>query len=426
MENLDKTKQEQTTQTGNWKKNTILFLLSQLVSLFGSSLVQYAIIWHITLSTQSGVMMTISTLCGFLPQVLISIFAGVWADRYNKKTLIAVSDSCIAISTLVVAILFLTGIDNIWLLFVALAIRSFGAGVQTPAVNALIPSIVPENQLMRVNGINTTIQSIMLIVSPAVSGALMGLMPIGRLFFIDVITAIIGVGILLFVKVSHKRTVEKGEKIDYWKDIKEGITYIKNYTFLRTFFIFFAILCCCVGPISFLSPLMIARNFGDEVWRLTINEIVFFVGSIAGGIAISVLGESKNKLKMIAFACLLWGILTIAIGISPNFTVFAIIMGLIGVSMPFFNSTSIVILQETVEKSMHGRIFSLVQIVSSGIMPLSMVFYGPLADMLSVEILIILSGVIFLLIALAIIKNKNLKKYNKIMQEKNKEEIQEL
>lgn len=154
-------------QFKNWKKNIVSFLTSQSISLFGSSLVQYAIIWYITLTTKSGMMMTISTICGFLPQLLISFFAGVWADRYNKKYIIIIADICIAISTLVVAVFFIAGIESIWVLFIVLAIRSFGAGVQTPTVNAIIPNIAPQERLMRVNGINTTIQSIMLILSPA-------------------------------------------------------------------------------------------------------------------------------------------------------------------------------------------------------------------------------------------------------------------
>lgn len=127
MENDNIVSTEISTETTNWKKNSILFLLSQSISLFGSSIVQYAIIWHITLTTGSGLMMTLSTLSGFLPQVFISLFAGVWADRYSKKFLIMVSDTAIALSTLVLAIFFLSGIDSIWLLFIGLAIRSFGS-----------------------------------------------------------------------------------------------------------------------------------------------------------------------------------------------------------------------------------------------------------------------------------------------------------
>ena len=103
-----------------WKKPITRFLTAQTISLFGSSLVQYAIVWYITLTTSSGKMLTISTLCGFLPQILISLFAGVWIDRYDRKTMIMLSDSAIAVSTLLLAIAFLSGHKSVWLLFAAL------------------------------------------------------------------------------------------------------------------------------------------------------------------------------------------------------------------------------------------------------------------------------------------------------------------
>jgi Na+/melibiose symporter-like transporter len=131
----------------NWKRDTILFLSSQTISLFGSMLVQYAITWYITLTTRSGVMLTISILCGFLPTFIISPFAGVWADRYNRKNIIVLADSFIAVSTLVLAVLFLTGYDEIWLLFVVLAMRALGTGIHTPAVGAILPQIVPTDKL---------------------------------------------------------------------------------------------------------------------------------------------------------------------------------------------------------------------------------------------------------------------------------------
>src|SRR5699024_8066020 len=123
----------------NWFKRTFLFLTGQTITLFGSSLVQFAIGWHITILTKSGLMMTISTLCGFLPQVFISLFAGVWADRFDRKKLIILADSLIAVCTAILALLFTMGYSEIWLLFVISAIRSLGAGVQSPAVSALLP-----------------------------------------------------------------------------------------------------------------------------------------------------------------------------------------------------------------------------------------------------------------------------------------------
>ena len=195
----------------NWKQKTGLFLLSQAISLFGSSLVQYAIIWYITLQTQSGVMTTLATLCGFIPQVLISLFAGVCADKYNKKMLIILSDGAIACATLIIAVLFLSGLNSMWLLFLVLVIRSFGSGIQTPTTTSFIPEIVPENKLMRVNGLNSTIQSIMLILSPAASGALLSNVALEYIFFVDVITAVIGISVFSFVKVEPRK--KKEEKV---------------------------------------------------------------------------------------------------------------------------------------------------------------------------------------------------------------------
>lgn len=261
----------------SYKKKTALFLMSQAVSLFGSSLVQYAIIWYITLKTQSGIMMTISTLCAFVPQVLISLFAGVWADKYNKKMLIILSDGMIACFTLLIAILFMCGIDAMWLLFLVLAVRSFGSGVQTPTTSAFIPELVPEKSLMKVNGINSTIQSIMLILSPAVSGALLSMVDLQYLFFIDVITAIIGISIFSFVKTNYKKK-EETKKVKYFAEIKEGMVYTKNHKLVSRMLLYLVMFNLLMTPLAVLNPLMVTRTFGAEAWYLTLNEIIFFVG----------------------------------------------------------------------------------------------------------------------------------------------------
>lgn len=240
----------------NWKKNITLFLGSQTISLFGSSLVQYAIMWYITLNTQSGVMMTISIVCGFVPTFILSPIAGVWADRYNRKILIILSDSLIAISTLVLAILFLIGYDELWLLFVMSAVRAIGTGIQTPAVGAILPQLVPEDKLTKVNGTNGSIQALVMLVSPMVSGALLTMASIETIFFIDVITAAIAIFTLLaFLKIpAHAKALQK-QTTSYFTDLQEGFTYIRNHDFLKKFFMFFAFFFVLAAPVAFLTPL---------------------------------------------------------------------------------------------------------------------------------------------------------------------------
>lgn len=148
-------------------------------------------------------MMTLYIICGFIPTFLLSPVAGVWADRYNRKMLIMIADGLIAVATLILAILFLMGFDAIWLLFVMAAIRAFGTGIQTPAVGAILPQIVPKDKLTKVNGANGSIQAVIMFVSPMASAALLAVTSIEIIFFIDVITAAIAIVTLLaFVKIS--------------------------------------------------------------------------------------------------------------------------------------------------------------------------------------------------------------------------------
>ncbi|KGK87724.1 MFS transporter [Clostridium sp. HMP27] len=393
----------------NWKRNITLFLASQTISLFGSMLVQYAITWYITLQTQSGVMMAISIICGFVPTFFLSPFAGVWADRYNRKMLIMLSDSLIAISTLILAILFLKGYNSLWMLFVASAVRSVGSGVQSPAISAFLPQLVPEDKLTKVNATNSSIQSLVMLVSPMISGALLNMATIESIFFIDVITAAIAVSILLlFLKVpSHAKALEK-QKTSYFSDMVEGYNYIKNHGYVKRFFVFCAIFYVLVSPAAFLTPLQVARSFGDDVWRLTAVEITFSIGMMLGGIIIASWGGFKNRTHTMTLSSLIMGICTFALGVVPNFWVYLSFMCLFGAVMPAFNTPATVLLQEKVEENFLGRVFSVLGMISSITMPLAMLVFGPLADAVAIEWMLIGTGVLLVIQGFFLMKNKEL------------------
>ncbi len=391
----------------NWKKNIVLFLASQTISLFGTSLVQYAIMWHITLKTQSGFMMTISIICGFLPMFLLSPFGGVWADRYNRKTLIVIADSFIALATFVLAMLFYSGYDFIWLLFVASAVRALGSGVQSPAINAFIPQMVPEEKLTKVNATNGSIQSMVTLLSPMVSGALLSVTSLEVIFFIDVITAAIAVTIMaLFLKVPpHSRALEKQET-SYTKDIFDGLRYLKEHEFLKVYFTYFAVFYVLLAPAAFLTPLQVARSFGDDVWRLTALEVVFSVGMMLGGIIMASWGGFKNKIKTMALSCYVMSICTVLFGVIPSFWPYITAMGVFGAVMPVLNTPAIVLLQEKVEGDYLGRVFSIMSMINSIMMPFGMLIFGPIADYMKIEWLMIGTGTLLVVLTVFFSKNK--------------------
>ena len=387
-------------ESSHWVRSITLFLSGQTASLFGSSLVQYAILWHLTLTTQSGLVLMGATVAGFLPQAIVSVFAGVWADRHNRKLIVMGADAVIAITTLGLVVLLLRGVDDLWLIFLTLAIRSIGAGVQTPAVSALIPQIVPATSLMRVNGINTSIQSASMLLSPAIAAWLYASFDLVAVLMVDVVTAVLGVSLVLLVPVPA--IVRSAVAMGYLDDLRAGLGYVRSHALVRRVLVFYAIIFVLVVPPSYLTPLLVVRTFGDEVWKLTANELAFSIGMVVGGAFLAWWGGTRDRIAMLVGASIGVGVLSIALGLSPYLWLFLVFMFLVGVCIPFFWTTSTTLLQETVENEYQGRVFGLLGIVMALAMPFGMLVFGPLSDVVSVQALLVGGGVLTILVGIVV------------------------
>jgi DHA3 family macrolide efflux protein-like MFS transporter len=409
----------------NWKKNAALFLSGQALTLFGSMVAQYAILWHITLKTQSGTMMTVFTIAGFLPMFFISPFGGVWADRFNKKNIINIADGAIAFVSLVVAVFLFLGFEPIVILLLCAVARSLGQGVQNPAVGAFIPQIVPQEHLTKVNGIQSSIQSVSMIAAPVVSGALMSFAPLESLFLVDVVTAAIGISILFFfVKapaqaapipiIEDTKTAADPKGIDYFHDLKEGLSYIRRHGFILRIIIISIAFFIAVSPTAFLTTLQVTRKFGAEVRLLTAIETAFLGGMIAGGLIISAWGGFKNRIYTMALSCILCGIEAVGLGLAPRFWLYLAVMVIMGLTMPFYNTPLMVLLQTKVEQIYMGRVLSVFNMVSSIMMPAGMLLFGPLADIVAIDILLIITGGIIVLLGVLFVISKTLREAGKI------------
>jgi DHA3 family macrolide efflux protein-like MFS transporter len=404
---MEQTTQEtlkpQSQSMSGWKKKVTVFLVGQTITTFGSLLVQYALFWHLTLTTKSGVVLALAAVFGFLPQAVVSIFAGVWADRINRKVMIIVSDSTIALATLGLAFLMLSGVDDLWLIFLVMAVRSVGAGIQMPAISALIPQIVPSDKLMRVNGINSSVQSSLLILGPVAAAGLYSTMSLAAILFIDFVTAVIGLSLLATIAVPTLSRVASDEKPSYFTDLREGLEYIFSNDLVRWVMVIYSIVFLLIVAPSNLSPLMLVRNFGSDVWLLTILELAFGVGMVAGGALMAIFGAKADRLGMMVGTSILFGVLAVVMGFTTNLILFYSLFFLIGLAVPAFSTSSMTLLQETVEPERQGRVFGFVGIVMAVAMPVGMAVLGPLADIVSVEILLIVTGVATVLIAVVAI-----------------------
>ena len=397
---VDSKPEPQTSQDmPRWKRRVTVFLVGQTITTFGSFLVQYAIMWHLTLTTKSGLVLALAAVFGFLPQAIVSIFAGVWADRVNRKMMIIVSDSVIALATLILAVFMLSGVEDLWLIFLIMAVRSIGAGVQMPAISALVPQIVPTDKLLTVNGINSSISSSLQLLAPVAAAAVYSTMSLSAILFIDVVTAVIGLSLLATVAVPTLARVGNEDKPSYFADLKEGMAYIFSNQLVRWVMAIFAIVFLLIVAPSNLSPLMIARTFGGEVWMLTVLELSFGFGMLIGGALIAVFAKKIDRIGMIIGSSILFGVLATAMGFTTNLILFFALFFVVGIAVPAFSTSAMTLLQETVEPERQGRVFGFLGIVMAVAMPLGMSILGPLADVVSVEILLIVTGIATVVIA---------------------------
>ena len=378
-----------------WKKNIALFLASQTLSFFGTMLVQYAIIWHIVLKTQSGVMMTIYILVGILPTLFTSLLGGIWADRYNKKHIINLADGSIAVASLAIALCLSAGIDSIVLLFTAAMVRALGQGVQQPAVASLVPFIVPENKLLKINGISNSCQSGVFLLSPTIAASLMMIAPLEALFLVDVITATIAICILYFlVKVPQtERKKENTAKTAYFTDLMNGLNYIKTQKYLLYLVTLFALFYLFMSPLYILPALQVTRNFGADIWRLSAMEIGFAGGMMLGGILIGI-WCFRNKIYAIGTACVVIGIITVLFGVWTDFIPYLVCMTICGMTAPYFGASSTTLIQEKVSPDYLGRVLSVFTMLVSVSMPFGMLFFGPLADIVNINYIFIGTGAV--------------------------------
>ena len=376
-----------------------LFLASQAVTLLGSSIVQFAIIWYVTLETLSGGWVALLSAAAYIPQFLISFFAGVWADRYPRKFLIIAADGAIAIATLALVLL-LPQISRNETIYVALvvisAIRSLGTGIHTPAVNATVPQLVAEDHLMKFNGINATVQSVVQFAAPAIAGGILTWGSLRGTLMVDVVTAMAGIGLLGSIAIPFEKRMDTAP---VFAEMQEGIRYAFRERFLGKLIMLFGLFIFLCVPAGFLATLFVSRYYGDTYFHMTLVEVIGFLGMMAGGLLIGTWGGFKRHTKTLLVGMASFGLLAIAMGLTENFYVYLALMAVYGVALTMVQVASTTLLQENSTPEMSGRIFGLFGAAYSSFLPIGMVVFGLLADRTSMRLLMVISGGLLILMS---------------------------
>ena len=379
------------------------------MSLLTSAIVQYAIIWHITFKTGSAVDLAMATIAGILPQILLGPIAGVIVDRFDRKKIMMYSDGMIAVATLILGILFLYGEPSMMGMYIVLAVRSLGSTFHSPSFTASIPMLAPKEKLVKISGINQTINSITLIIAPILAGILFGAIPLPYIIFLDIIGAIFGIGSIAMVHIPNPE--KKEEKSNILLEMKQGFGEIKQSRFLLILTMYVIAICIIFMPIASMYPLITKNYFRLEAIHVSIVEVLFSIGMLVGGIAMAKEVGFRKKQYTILVAMLIFAVALIASGLIPNsmFWMFVFLTFVMGSMGPFFEGLYTVILQTKIEPQKQGRVFSIVMSFMQLATPIGLFLVAPIAEQIGVEKMFVISGILMIIATLVTISLKTIR-----------------
>ncbi len=380
--------------TSHTFQNYLFFWLGQLFSILGSSVIQFVIVWWIADVTASPIYISIAFFLGSIPLVIITPFVGVFIDRWNRKVIIAITDSLQAFLTFLLILLFLNNFSNIWLVMMINFFRSVCQSIHYPTVNAIIPLMIPRKNLSRMNGINYLFTGIMHVIGPVVAATLLMLLSIEQILWVDIFTFFIAIVPLIFIKIpSITDNSVQSEKRSYTNEFKSGLHILKSVRTLYILIIFISVINLLNMPFITLMVLFVKINHSGAVQDFAMVSAFLQTGIVIGAIIASSKKNWKNK-ELIIIRSVIIGIIGYSITtLAPEGNYLLIGIGaLIHASMiPIANTMFLTILQTRVPQETQGRVFSIVASIAAAVTPLGMIISGPLAEVFGIVLLFIIT-----------------------------------
>ncbi|MFB0558298.1 MAG: MFS transporter [Candidatus Bathyarchaeia archaeon] len=379
----------------------MVIFTGQAFSLFGSRLVQFALVWWITETTGLASTLAFASIMAMLPQVLLGPFAGALVDRWNRRVVMMISDALVALVVLVLAILYLTGATQMWHIFVAMFIRSIGGAFHWTAMQATTSVMVPKENLSRVAGLNQSLMGLANIVAPPLGAFLLEMIPIQTILMIDVSTALVAVGPLFFIHVPQPvREIREIQGIrTMLSDMREGVRFVWEWRGLRMIMGMSMLINFLMSPAFSLLPLVVTNHFDGGPTELAWFQSASGIGMIAGGLILSAWGGFKKRIVTAMLAVVMSGAFILIFSVTPSnlFLLAVVCIFLFAVTNAMANGVFFASLQSIVPANIQGRVFTILMSLSGGMTPVGLAFAGPVSDLLGIRIWFVIGGMVFVL-----------------------------
>jgi MFS transporter, DHA3 family, macrolide efflux protein len=390
-----------------WKAPFFTIWGGQALSLLGSQLVQFALIWYLTVETNSATVLATASLVGLVPQVVLGPIVGTLVDRWNRRAIMIIADSIIALATVVLAVLFALNQIEIWHIYLLMFIRSLAGGFHGTSMTASTSLMVPKEHLTRIQGINQMLNGGLNIVAAPLGALLLELLPMQGILAIDVVTALLAITPLFFLVIPQPERIEQGqlagkEKPSIWQDFLSGLRYMLGWPGLLIIAMMAVFINFLLTPAFSLLPLLVKDYFNGAAIQLGWVNSAFGVGIILGGLLLGVWGGFKRKIMTSMFGLIGMGVGTLLMSQVPPTGIYIAVGAalIVGIMQPITNGPIFAVMQSNVAPDMQARVFSLLNSMAAGMSPIGLIIAGPISDKLGIQTWFLLGGSICILMAL--------------------------
>ena len=383
----------------HWKQKFAVLWVGQALSILTSMLSQYALIWYLTDLTGSSTVLSLATMAALLPQGILSLFTGAFADRFDRRTIMIAADGAIGAISLVLALMAWRAPLTPGPILLVAALRSVGGAFHTPCLQAVTPLIAPPEALTRCAGWSQGIQTVSMLLSPALAAALYAAVPLHWIILMDTLGAVFAICGLLLARLPALKVGDAGRKLRLWQDTREGFAVLRSHRWLWQLCLICALFSVAFMPVSALFPLMSMQYFGREAAAAALLETAVSVGMLSGSVLVGLWGGGEDKILTMTAAVLAMGGALAVTGVLPpsGFWWFAGLSLLMGVTCPFFNSVFMALIQEKVEAQYLGRVLGLSGAMMTLASPIGLGATALLAEHTGLTLWFLLAGVVTLL-----------------------------
>lgn len=386
----------------NWKPRFFILWAGQSLSLIGSALTQFILIWWITETTGSATALSIAGIMALLPQALFGPLGGTLADRWNRRIIMMVSDTVTALCIIILGLLFATETVQLWHVYTLMFVRSMMQAFQNPAAIATTSMMVPPSWLSRVAGMNQTVQGMMSVAAAPLGALALSLLPLQTALMIDVVTAMTAVIPLFFLAIPQIVRTDR-QQTSAWQDFRFGIRFVLGNRGLMWLYGLTALMVAIVLPALVLTPLLVHGEFGGGVNEVALMEGIGGIGMVLGGIIVSVIALPRRQIPFILLAYAASCITIALAGAMPSnlFTAALFFWFISGVTYTAGNAPVISIIQRLIPNELQGRVLSLLSTLIGLASPVGLTLAAPLGEALGVRAVLIIGGILSTVVCLA-------------------------